>query len=203
MLSKARWCSYNNNQQGLNGPKTFHIWTTTTASSSAALCWQIGEVYIDKLIIVKYIHVLSLRCLAGAVFSSLSFVVATFRYFWHKDYSMMMCFSPHLHQVFITELVIKLHGLQKQEDLHNNGIEHPQLHIFPDCQGSPERHWETLSICSNIYSSSVSSIKTTSYQGISCLHTENPYTNIYVKILPKVTDQCMDLWKVSFSFWNV
>ncbi|KTF77502.1 hypothetical protein cypCar_00018591 [Cyprinus carpio] len=45
-------------------------------------------------------------------------------------------------EVFITELVNKLHGLQKQEDLHNNGIEHPQLHIFPDRQGSPdsERH---------------------------------------------------------------
>ncbi|XP_016301179.1 protein phosphatase 1 regulatory subunit 14A-like isoform X2 [Sinocyclocheilus anshuiensis] len=41
-------------------------------------------------------------------------------------------------KVFITELVNKLHGLQKQEDLHNNGIEHPQLHIFPDCQGSPD-----------------------------------------------------------------
>lgn len=54
-----------------------------------------------------------------------------------------MCFSPHHHQVFITELVNKLHGLQKQEDLHNNGIEHPQLHMFPDRQGSPdtERHW--------------------------------------------------------------
>ncbi|KAF4104057.1 protein phosphatase 1, regulatory (inhibitor) subunit 14Ab [Onychostoma macrolepis] len=45
-------------------------------------------------------------------------------------------------EAFITELVNKLHGLQKQEDLHNNGIEHPQLHIFPDRQGSPdsERH---------------------------------------------------------------
>uniref|UniRef100_A0A673H7E0 Protein phosphatase 1 regulatory subunit 14A-like n=2 Tax=Sinocyclocheilus rhinocerous TaxID=307959 RepID=A0A673H7E0_9TELE len=45
-------------------------------------------------------------------------------------------------EVFITELVNKLHGLQKQEDLHNNGIEHPQLHIFSDRQGSPdtERH---------------------------------------------------------------
>ncbi|XP_062872554.1 protein phosphatase 1, regulatory (inhibitor) subunit 14Ab [Trichomycterus rosablanca] len=33
-------------------------------------------------------------------------------------------------EVFIKELVLKLHGLQKQEDLHNDGIEHPQLHIF-------------------------------------------------------------------------
>ncbi|XP_016394945.1 protein phosphatase 1 regulatory subunit 14A-like isoform X2 [Sinocyclocheilus rhinocerous] len=41
-------------------------------------------------------------------------------------------------KVFITELVNKLHGLQKQEDLHNNGIEHSQLHIFPDRQGSPD-----------------------------------------------------------------
>uniref|UniRef100_A0A9J8AY89 Protein phosphatase 1, regulatory (inhibitor) subunit 14Ab n=1 Tax=Cyprinus carpio carpio TaxID=630221 RepID=A0A9J8AY89_CYPCA len=41
-------------------------------------------------------------------------------------------------EVFITELVNKLHGLQKQEDLHNNGIEHPQLHIFPDHEGSPD-----------------------------------------------------------------
>ncbi|KAK7156329.1 hypothetical protein R3I94_006418 [Phoxinus phoxinus] len=41
-------------------------------------------------------------------------------------------------EVFITELVNKLHGLQKQEDLHNNGIEHPQLHVFPDRQGSSD-----------------------------------------------------------------
>ncbi|XP_051963440.1 protein phosphatase 1, regulatory (inhibitor) subunit 14Ab [Xyrauchen texanus] len=41
-------------------------------------------------------------------------------------------------EVFITELVNKLHGLQKQEDLHNNGIEHPQLHIFPDRQVSSD-----------------------------------------------------------------
>ncbi|KAF4085999.1 hypothetical protein AMELA_G00101670 [Ameiurus melas] len=39
-------------------------------------------------------------------------------------------------EVFIKELVLKLHGLQKQEDLHNDGIEHPQLHIFPDRQNS-------------------------------------------------------------------
>ncbi len=141
MLSKARWCSYNNNQQGLNGPKTFTSGLQPLHHPLLPSVDKIGEVDIEKLIILKDIQVLSLRCPAGAVFGSLSFVVATFRHFWHKDYSMMMCFSPHLHQVFITELVIKLHGLQKQEDLHNNGIEHPQLHIFPDCQGSPERHW--------------------------------------------------------------
>ncbi|XP_052472923.1 protein phosphatase 1, regulatory (inhibitor) subunit 14Ab [Carassius gibelio] len=41
-------------------------------------------------------------------------------------------------EAFIKELVNKLHGLQKQEDLHNDGIEQPQLHIFPDPQGSPD-----------------------------------------------------------------
>ncbi|KAK3560942.1 hypothetical protein QTP86_023137 [Hemibagrus guttatus] len=46
-----------------------------------------------------------------------------------------MCFFL-LFQVFIKELVLKLHGLQKQEDLHNDGIEHPQLHIFPNRQNS-------------------------------------------------------------------
>ncbi|XP_053363757.1 protein phosphatase 1, regulatory (inhibitor) subunit 14Ab [Clarias gariepinus] len=39
-------------------------------------------------------------------------------------------------EAFIKELVSKLHGLQKQEDLHNDGIEHPQLHIFPKRQNS-------------------------------------------------------------------
>lgn len=42
-------------------------------------------------------------------------------------------------EVFIKELVLKLHGLQKQEDLHNNGIEQPQLHIFPNRQNSADR----------------------------------------------------------------
>ncbi|XP_076832424.1 protein phosphatase 1, regulatory (inhibitor) subunit 14Ab isoform X2 [Brachyhypopomus gauderio] len=41
-------------------------------------------------------------------------------------------------EVFIKELLLKLHGLQKQEDLHNDGIEHAQLHIFPNHQGSPD-----------------------------------------------------------------
>ncbi|XP_031646388.1 protein phosphatase 1 regulatory subunit 14A isoform X3 [Oncorhynchus kisutch] len=45
----------------------------------------------------------------------------------------------HRLQVFIKELVLKLHGLQKQEDLHNNGIEQPQLHIFPNRQNSTDR----------------------------------------------------------------
>ncbi|XP_028818051.1 protein phosphatase 1, regulatory (inhibitor) subunit 14Ab [Denticeps clupeoides] len=34
-------------------------------------------------------------------------------------------------EVFVKELLQKLHGLQKQEDLHNDGIEHAQLHIYP------------------------------------------------------------------------
>ncbi|TMS01326.1 Protein phosphatase 1 regulatory subunit 14A [Larimichthys crocea] len=33
-------------------------------------------------------------------------------------------------EVFIRDLVLKLHGLQKQEDLHNDGINLPQLHIY-------------------------------------------------------------------------
>ncbi|XP_041730990.1 protein phosphatase 1 regulatory subunit 14A-like isoform X2 [Coregonus clupeaformis] len=45
----------------------------------------------------------------------------------------------HRLQVFIKELVLKLHGLQKQEDLHNDGIEQPQLHIFPNRQNSADR----------------------------------------------------------------
>ncbi|XP_034024127.1 protein phosphatase 1, regulatory (inhibitor) subunit 14Ab isoform X2 [Thalassophryne amazonica] len=42
-------------------------------------------------------------------------------------------------KVFISELVLKLHGLQKQEDLHNDGIDLPQLHIYPTRPGSAER----------------------------------------------------------------
>ncbi|XP_066541272.1 protein phosphatase 1, regulatory (inhibitor) subunit 14Ab [Hoplias malabaricus] len=41
-------------------------------------------------------------------------------------------------EVFIKDLVLKLHGLQKQEDLHNDGIEHTQLHIYPNRQSSPD-----------------------------------------------------------------
>lgn len=47
-------------------------------------------------------------------------------------------------QVFIGDLVAKLHGLQKQEELHNDGIDLPQLHIYPARPGSADRdmlHW--------------------------------------------------------------
>lgn len=47
--------------------------------------------------------------------------------------------SPLRPQVFISDLVLKLHGLQKQEDLHNDGIELPQLHIYPSQSGSADR----------------------------------------------------------------
>uniref|UniRef100_H3D0T8 Protein phosphatase 1, regulatory (inhibitor) subunit 14Ab n=1 Tax=Tetraodon nigroviridis TaxID=99883 RepID=H3D0T8_TETNG len=33
-------------------------------------------------------------------------------------------------EVFIRDLVQKLQGLQKQEELHNNGIQLPQLHVY-------------------------------------------------------------------------
>ncbi|XP_031646386.1 protein phosphatase 1 regulatory subunit 14A isoform X1 [Oncorhynchus kisutch] len=49
------------------------------------------------------------------------------------------CNNTEVSEVFIKELVLKLHGLQKQEDLHNNGIEQPQLHIFPNRQNSTDR----------------------------------------------------------------
>ncbi|XP_029923246.1 protein phosphatase 1, regulatory (inhibitor) subunit 14Ab [Myripristis murdjan] len=42
-------------------------------------------------------------------------------------------------EVFIRDLVLKLPGLQKQEDLHNDGIDLPQLHIYPARSGSAER----------------------------------------------------------------
>nr|XP_057935639.1 protein phosphatase 1, regulatory (inhibitor) subunit 14Ab isoform X2 [Doryrhamphus excisus] len=42
-------------------------------------------------------------------------------------------------KVFISELVAKLHGLQKQEELHNDGIDLPQLHIYPTRPGSADR----------------------------------------------------------------
>uniref|UniRef100_A0AAQ4R6H9 Protein phosphatase 1, regulatory (inhibitor) subunit 14Ab n=1 Tax=Gasterosteus aculeatus aculeatus TaxID=481459 RepID=A0AAQ4R6H9_GASAC len=42
-------------------------------------------------------------------------------------------------QVFVCELLFKLHGLQKHEDLHNNGIDLPQLHIYPTRPGSADR----------------------------------------------------------------
>ncbi|XP_073349766.1 protein phosphatase 1, regulatory (inhibitor) subunit 14Ab [Pagrus major] len=42
-------------------------------------------------------------------------------------------------QVFISDLLVKLHGLQKQEDLHNDGIDLPQLHIYPSRSESADR----------------------------------------------------------------
>ncbi|XP_071353069.1 protein phosphatase 1 regulatory subunit 14A-like [Trachinotus anak] len=42
-------------------------------------------------------------------------------------------------EVFISELVFKLQGLQKQEDLYNDGINLPQLHIYPTRSGSADR----------------------------------------------------------------
>lgn len=48
--------------------------------------------------------------------------------------------------MFIRELLVKLQGLQKQEDLHNDGIDLPQLHIYPTRSGSADRevlHWDS------------------------------------------------------------
>lgn len=42
-------------------------------------------------------------------------------------------------EVFISDLLVKLHGLQKHEDLHNDGIDLPQLHIYPTRPGSADR----------------------------------------------------------------
>ncbi|KAM7398773.1 hypothetical protein PAMP_018087 [Pampus punctatissimus] len=42
-------------------------------------------------------------------------------------------------EVFIRDLLLKLEGLQKQEDLHNDGIDLPQLHVFPTRSGSAGR----------------------------------------------------------------
>uniref|UniRef100_A0A673BYQ6 Protein phosphatase 1 regulatory subunit 14A n=2 Tax=Sphaeramia orbicularis TaxID=375764 RepID=A0A673BYQ6_9TELE len=39
--------------------------------------------------------------------------------------------STNTTEVFISELLSKLQGLQKQEDLHNDGISLPQLHACP------------------------------------------------------------------------
>lgn len=47
--------------------------------------------------------------------------------------------SNHKTELFIRELLEKLHGLQKQEDLHNDGIEHPQLHIYSSRADSADR----------------------------------------------------------------
>ncbi|XP_029282815.1 protein phosphatase 1 regulatory subunit 14A-like isoform X2 [Cottoperca gobio] len=42
-------------------------------------------------------------------------------------------------QIFICELLLKVDGLQKQEDLHNDGIDLPQLHVSPARSGSADR----------------------------------------------------------------
>ncbi|KAM8903671.1 protein phosphatase 1 regulatory subunit 14A-like isoform 4-T4 [Spinachia spinachia] len=42
-------------------------------------------------------------------------------------------------KVFVCELLLKLHGLQKHEDLHNDGIDLPQLHIYSTRPGSADR----------------------------------------------------------------
>ncbi|XP_077578242.1 protein phosphatase 1, regulatory (inhibitor) subunit 14Ab isoform X1 [Stigmatopora nigra] len=42
-------------------------------------------------------------------------------------------------EAFVGDLVVKLHGLQKQEELHNDGIDLPQLHIYPARTGSGDR----------------------------------------------------------------
>ncbi|KAM9853349.1 protein phosphatase 1, regulatory (inhibitor) subunit 14Ab [Aulostomus maculatus] len=42
-------------------------------------------------------------------------------------------------EVFISDLLVKLQGLQKQEELHNDGIDLPQLHIYPTRPGSADR----------------------------------------------------------------
>lgn len=47
--------------------------------------------------------------------------------------------NPPCPQVFIRDLVQKLQGLQKQEELHNNGIQLPQLHVYSSRPGSADR----------------------------------------------------------------
>ncbi|XP_077087243.1 protein phosphatase 1, regulatory (inhibitor) subunit 14Aa [Siphateles boraxobius] len=39
-------------------------------------------------------------------------------------------------EAFIAELLQKLHGLHKQEELQNEGIEHPCLHTYPHHHGN-------------------------------------------------------------------
>ncbi|XP_016142379.1 protein phosphatase 1 regulatory subunit 14A-like [Sinocyclocheilus grahami] len=41
---------------------------------------------------------------------------------------------------FIAELLQKLHGLHKQEELQNEGIEHPCLHTYPHHHGNSHHH---------------------------------------------------------------
>ncbi|XP_026885302.2 protein phosphatase 1, regulatory (inhibitor) subunit 14Aa [Electrophorus electricus] len=43
-------------------------------------------------------------------------------------------------QSFITELLEKLRGLHKQEELQNEGLGHPCLHGYPHHHGNPHHH---------------------------------------------------------------
>ncbi|XP_072532100.1 protein phosphatase 1, regulatory (inhibitor) subunit 14Aa [Salminus brasiliensis] len=43
-------------------------------------------------------------------------------------------------QEFVTELLQKLHGLQKQEELQNKGVGHPCLHSYPHHHGNVHHH---------------------------------------------------------------
>ncbi|XP_016357292.1 protein phosphatase 1 regulatory subunit 14A-like [Sinocyclocheilus anshuiensis] len=43
-------------------------------------------------------------------------------------------------EAFIGELLQKLHGLHKQEELQNEGTEHPCLHTYPHHHGNIHHH---------------------------------------------------------------
>ncbi|XP_028822548.1 delta-like protein B [Denticeps clupeoides] len=43
-------------------------------------------------------------------------------------------------EAFISDLLQKLHGLHRQEELQNEGIEHPSLHGYPHHHGNPHHH---------------------------------------------------------------
>ncbi|XP_029026229.1 protein phosphatase 1 regulatory subunit 14A-like [Betta splendens] len=43
----------------------------------------------------------------------------------------ILCLCNSNTEAFVSELLVKLQGLQKQVDLHNDGIDLPQLHICP------------------------------------------------------------------------
>ncbi|XP_016430549.1 protein phosphatase 1 regulatory subunit 14A-like [Sinocyclocheilus rhinocerous] len=43
-------------------------------------------------------------------------------------------------EAFIAELLQKLHGLHKQEELQNEGIEHPCVHAYPHHHGNIHHH---------------------------------------------------------------
>ncbi|KAM9318854.1 protein phosphatase 1 regulatory subunit 14A-like [Pholidichthys leucotaenia] len=57
----------------------------------------------------------------------------------HRLQDILHSCSSSSTEAFISELLLKLHGLQKQEDLHNGGIDLPQLHIYPTRPGSDDR----------------------------------------------------------------